>query len=163
MIVEKSTVKSIVDDGVWVETIKSSSCMACSARSGCGQSILSRLLGQKSWIFARIEGGSLELDEFVIGDEVEIAIAENAVLLASLLSYIVPVICLVIGAALAASWGELWAFLAATLGLLIGVIISRCIQIWGLNRDQFEPRVIRKLLPLEPQEVLFSDRPNLQQ
>lgn len=44
MLSETGRVVAIDKDGLWVETLKTSSCAKCSAQSGCGQNLAAKLL-----------------------------------------------------------------------------------------------------------------------
>ena len=94
MLTEQATVIAVDDDGLWVETLKTSSCHACSAKSACGQHILSRYMRDLTHIKARFDaGGNTRI--WKRGDEVNIGIEENALVANAILVYLLPLLCLI--------------------------------------------------------------------
>ena len=71
MIEESGKVVALEGDYVWVETMREAACNACTAKSGCGQSVLEKAaLGKKHRIRA------LSTLKVELGDEVVIGIEE---------------------------------------------------------------------------------------
>ena len=128
------------DDWVWVETMRQSPCGACEAKSGCGTSVFSKVLGQKpTRILARNDAGARR------GDKVLVGINESAYLRGSFLLYGVPLLTAGL-AALAVRWlngpGDGLEILAALIGLAAGFAWTRSIY----NRSsQIEAVVLRRL------------------
>ena len=55
-IIESGRVVAIEESGVWVETIRSSACGSCAARSGCGHRTLAGMLtGDKGLVRASVQ------------------------------------------------------------------------------------------------------------
>lgn len=147
MITEQGTVTEVWEGGARVATIKRSTCGSCAARSGCGQNLLHRVLGLKSDIAVTVpEDLSGRLNK---GSEVEIGIAENAILIASLLTYGLPIIILVAFVALAEHWAPQLSILAAISGLASGYLLSKRLLCRFWLPSQFIP-VVTRLVPSSP-------------
>jgi sigma-E factor negative regulatory protein RseC len=99
MLIETGQVISIEVDALWVKTIRMSSCGACQARAGCGQSLLNRISAPAADIKALLMDGQ-SCNDFRVGDEVEIGIESSAVVIGSLLSYVFPLCFLIVAAVL---------------------------------------------------------------
>lgn len=120
MIEEPGTVVGLDEQFIWIETVRLSSCSACSAQSGCGQAVLGKLIdqqkqGQKNLVrLPRTENTSIE-----IGQSVILGIPEDALIRASFLAYGVPVSALLVGAGVAQAlgWSDLMVAAAAIVSL----------------------------------------------
>lgn len=93
MIEEQAIVVSSEAGIAEVEIVRRSTCGACSARSGCGVSLLDRVLGRRP---QRL----LLVDKLGVGagEEVMIGIPEGALLKAAVAAYVVPLVGLLGGA-----------------------------------------------------------------
>lgn len=138
MITEVGRVVAVEGQAVWVQTIRQSACQSCSARQGCGQRVLASISGGKAnqVLVENTLGARL-------GDEVTLAIAESALLGASLWVYALPLVLLVAGAVVA-QWfvpeSELAAILGAVLGMVTGFTAAK-----AHNRDngqRYAPRLV---------------------
>lgn len=123
MITETGRVVAVESDKVWVQTIRQSTCQSCSARQGCGQRLLAGVSGGKA--------NQVLVDNTLgarLGDEVTLAIAESALLEASLWVYALPLALLVTGT-IVAQWlvpeTESVAIAGAVLGLAAGFVGAR--------------------------------------
>jgi len=101
MLTETGRVVAVQADSLWVETIRSSTCGGCAARSGCGHGLLSRL-GEGRRGLVRVLPGALPLAQCHVDDRVRISIPEEVVLRGSLIVYVLPMICMLGGALLSA-------------------------------------------------------------
>ena len=126
MLTENAKVVAIDDDGLWVETLKQSACGACSAKSGCGQHVLTKYLSEMTCIKARF-GGSPSRRIWKLGDEVEIGVEENAVAVSALLVYLLPLTCLIVFVALAHAMKlpEMFVALCGFSGLFIAAFLLK--------------------------------------
>jgi sigma-E factor negative regulatory protein RseC len=120
MIEEQARIIAVEPGFAWVETQRQSSCGQCNARSGCGTTVLSKVLGNK---MARIRALNPQ-DEFQTGQQVVVGIAEGAFLRGALFVYMVPVLAMLVGASLpllfnVASDGV--AIVGGAIGLLLGL------------------------------------------
>ena len=126
MICENGRVVSIEGDWVWVETLRTSSCVSCSAKAGCGQNLLNSIFsGKRHYVKVALNGFA---EQVKLHDEVEIAIPENGILKGSLLMYIFPLLMLIVGAGAAQELvGENngYSILGAIMGFVSALLIVR--------------------------------------
>jgi len=143
MIEESGRVIAVNGDEVWIETIRASSCSACSARSGCGQGLLTKVNdGTRSHIQLRTD---LQL---AVGDEVILGLPEQAFIRSSFLAYGLPMLMLIAAvliADMAFSLAEPWIILSALLGLAGGFVVVRLISQMSVARADFQPMIIRSI------------------
>jgi sigma-E factor negative regulatory protein RseC len=97
MLTEQGRVVALEADGLWVETVRASTCGKCSAASGCGHGLLNRL-GDGRRNYVRVLPGDQPLSAIAVGDEVRIAVPEEVFLRGSLLVYGLPLLGLLGGA-----------------------------------------------------------------
>lgn len=138
MLTETGRVVALEQDGLWVETIRKSTCGSCAVREGCGHGLLSRMTdGRRGYI--RVLPGEQSLADIRVDDEVVISIPEEVILRGSFIAYIVPLLGMLFGAVSAASWftrgGDLWPLLGATVGLALGLMLVR----WHGARHRHDP------------------------
>lgn len=140
MITERGKVTKVDDQGVWVETIRQSTCGACQARHGCGQRLLNQIgIGAPS-LRAQANPSVTDLTR---GEWVEIGVEEGAVVVGSLLAYGLPVSLLVLGAAFGGD-GTVAAAAGAIGGLLLGVLVSRYLLENHLHAGFFQAKVLSR-------------------
>lgn len=136
MIKELATVTGLRASALEVETVSRSTCASCSARSGCGQSLLARVFGQSTsanrlWIPL----SERLTPEPRVGDRVTLNVREQDLLRATVLLYLVPTVLIVAGAVGAhllsgTDWG---AIAGAVGGGLLGFFLARRrLASWGL-------------------------------
>ncbi|GHD40024.1 positive regulator of sigma(E), RseC/MucC [Marinobacter persicus] len=139
MITETGKVVAIDGGYAWVQTIRTSACQSCSARSGCGQRALASVTGGRA-NRVRVSNSAGAR----VGDDVVLGIDEQALLRASLWVYGVPLLALVVGC-IAGFRGfggsELSAVAGAVVGLAGGFWLVRRWQ--AGNAGAFEPRMLR--------------------
>ena len=126
LLTETGQVIAVDEDGLWVETLKKTTCSACAARHGCGQRLLASASQNMSLIkalFRQDESSGI----WKVGDIVSIGMEETALLRAALYVYLGPLLCLLLfvlaGAGLGLPDGLL--ALLAVAGILIGGLIVR--------------------------------------
>lgn len=148
MMTESGRVVAIDGDSVWVETLRQSSCNACSARSGCGHGILNTAKpgASRALIQARLPdrhdsgnevgrgnnaaGKEKEL-KLSLHDEVDIALPETHFLSGIALLYGVPLL-MALGGAFVGEWmldgspSQATADLSVALGALAGLLSGVC-------------------------------------
>ena len=125
MLTETGTVVAVDDDGLWVQTIRQSTCSRCSARQGCGHRLLNRN-GRKHQLRVLLDGRAASA--YRVDDEVRIAIPEQVVVAGSFVVYIMPLLLILLGAALASQLfggGDWAAFGGAAAGLWLGTVLVR--------------------------------------
>lgn len=124
MIEEHGRVISVEDDTVWVETIRKTTCSSCSAKNGCGQHLAEKYKSSKthSYIRAANESGSVIKEH----DAVVIGIHENALMKASMVVYLLPLLAMLAGLwAGSALGGDPAAVMMALVGLAAGFVPVR--------------------------------------
>ncbi len=116
MISQKATVVAIENDRIWVEAERQSTCGGCQIRQGCGTGLLAKHVGKRFNRIAVPNNKSVQ-----IGQQVTVAIPEDALLQGAFMMYLVPLLAMFAGAGLARwfTWPEplqIAAGLAALLG-----------------------------------------------
>ena len=146
MLTEQGRIIAVDPDGVWVETIQRATCDTCSARSGCGQSLLAN---RASYHFSEIKAFFSEQDRcaWAVGDQVEIGISEGTLVSAALFAYLVPLCFMVFGAYIFSLIGESDYFsgAGALAGLLIGAISTRWHSFKHRSSSRYHAVVIQSL------------------
>lgn len=128
MIEQDAVVLSVTSAIAEVEVQRSSGCGSCSARAGCGVSLLDRVLGRRAQTM-------LVRDELGVhpGEAVIVGMPEGALLQAAVAAYLVPLVGLLGGALL----GELWLggadvrsaipLITGGIGLVFGLAVTRVV------------------------------------
>ena len=76
MLTETGRVVAVDADGVWVETIRQSTCGSCAAQKGCGHGLMNRISdGHRSLI--RALPGRLSAGDCQVDDQVRISMPED--------------------------------------------------------------------------------------
>ena len=88
MITEVARVISVEADCLWVETIQRSTCDACAAQKGCGQSLVVKWGGQASFLRVLLEGR--HQDQFNAGEQVTIGVPEDVISKGAMFVYLLP-------------------------------------------------------------------------
>jgi sigma-E factor negative regulatory protein RseC len=128
MLVERGRVISVDSDGLWVETLQRSACQQCSAQKGCGQSLVARsVMKNMTLIKARFGQQSKRYADKIwrVGDEIDIGIEENALVLGTLIVYLLPLLLLVLGAILGAQYSDAMSAIFSFAGLMLGALFVR--------------------------------------
>jgi sigma-E factor negative regulatory protein RseC len=141
MIEEQARVIAVQNSRVWVEAVKQSACGSCNARSGCGTSVLGKVLGVKS---VRVEVNPDQVVDLQPGEEVAIAIEESDLVQGTLWLYGLPLFLLLLGALLG-TWlaprlsmhPDLLAVLGAGAGLGLALLFLR---------QRLQPRALPRVL-----------------
>ncbi|MEH6550205.1 MAG: SoxR reducing system RseC family protein [Pseudomonadales bacterium] len=120
---------------LWVETSRQTACGSCSAKEGCGNSLMERLFPDREH-FVRVLCDEKALDSVSVGDRVEICVPDGLVLQASLILYFIPLAGLLFGAILGqqAATGDLFSILGAIIGLAFGIGLVR-LHAWKVRND----------------------------
>lgn len=145
MIVESGRVLAIESDYIWVATIQASTCNSCRAQAGCGQGLLAKLGGNETLLRVALKDFPGEL--ISVNDRVTLGIAESAVVKASLLAYILPLVLMLVSVLLAdyffaEYWGELVVVAAAGVGLMIGAVFVRYYGQQPGYQEEYEPQLL---------------------
>lgn len=145
MIEESGRVVAVDGAFAWIETRRKTACGSCSAKAGCGTSVLDKAFGQR---MNRIR--ALNQVEARVGDEVIIGLSESALVRGSFAVYAIPLVGLFAGAGLATALsgaeGEGLAILGGVLGLAAGFIAVRRFSHRIQTDRSYQPVVLRQLI-----------------
>lgn len=123
MIEESGRVVAVEEGAVWVETLRRSTCNACSASAGCGQGLMEKLgVGERRGYVRALT--DLQL---AVGDGVTIGIREDLMLGSALRVYLLPLLGL-FSAAMLAQW------LALAESFVILAALGGFFAVWWLVR-----------------------------
>ena len=157
MIEEQGTVVSLSGALVEVRTERRGACAGCGSQSGCGTSLMDRLLGRRAvTLRARNQAGA------AVGDRVVVGVSEEGLLTAAFAAYLVPILGLATGGTLGqllAQWGaqpgtlsvatdggsDLSALIGAFLGFVLALFWLRRYSAKRVRHPEFEPVVLRRL------------------
>ncbi len=151
MLEEEAVVVATGVGEVWVETLRSSTCSACSAKAGCGTAALAKVLGQRRTRIRVLN--DLELNA---GDRVVLGLAESALMRGSLLLYATPLAGLLTGA-LIGEWmaaqllhtsNEGASILTGIAGLIAALVWVRRRALAMRGDARYQPRVLRRVQSL---------------
>lgn len=161
MICEAGRVVSIESDWVWVETLQTTSCKSCSAKSGCGQGLINSVFSGKRH-YIKVSASSIK-DTVHLHDEVEIAIPENVMLRGSFLMYLLPLAMLIAGAMAGqqfiADKGDVGAIAGAIAGFAIAAVFIRWHSYKNNANPAYQPvlhRIVRSASLSPAQPVIFQ-------
>ncbi len=129
-------------DGLWVETIRRSTCGTCSAQKGCGHGLLNKISeGKRGYI--RVLPGEHPVGHYNIDDQVLISIPEEVILRGSFIAYVLPLLGMLTGALSAANWlpgnEDLLAVCGAVGGLVLGYGLVRWHGVRHRRDPDFQP------------------------
>jgi len=117
MIEEQGLVIAIEADVVVVQTQRASTCGSCSAKKGCGTSVLAEGLGKG------VTNIRIVTDQDVkVGDRVTLAINESALLKGSLFIYLLPLAAMILAALLGEYCANLLSINTELLSAIFGVV-----------------------------------------
>ncbi len=142
MIHEQAVIVRVGNDGsIKARVDRQGACDACKLKSGCGQKLLHEK-SSKSCIEFDLEN-TLQAQ---VGDVVEVGIEEHALIRASLLMYLLPLVMMIVGATLGEAWfqsdAESPTILGAFLGLGSGFWLVRYIG-QRMKRSDYHPSTLR--------------------
>jgi sigma-E factor negative regulatory protein RseC len=89
-IVEVGRVVALETGAVWVETIRSSACGSCAARSGCGHRTLAGVLTSDKGLVRARDSHALKAEDCSVNDRVEISIPRSILSAGALTLYGLP-------------------------------------------------------------------------
>ena len=143
MIEEQGRIIAAKGNDVWIETIRQSTCGACSARAGCGQSLLAKVAsGKRNHI--RI---STDID-VAVNDQVLLGIPEHALIKSSVLAYGLPLISFILFVVVAdklLEFGELGTILFGFSGLGAGFLLTWVYGVFAKGYADCQPVILKKL------------------
>jgi len=153
MIEQSGKVVALEREYAWVQTLQQSACASCAANKGCGVAVLERMSSGR--IRQSLVRNSLETR---VGDRVIIGIPEDAMLKASILVYLLPLIMMIVfavGASMFSDQNELITIVAGFVGLFSGFGLVKILALKGTSARAFEPVMLRLDHDCESQN--FSD------
>jgi sigma-E factor negative regulatory protein RseC len=137
MIFETATVVAVEPEAVWVEAVQKSACESCTARAGCGTSVLSKLTGKTTRIrVLKVLGYQHEPQ---VGEDVTIAIPADVVVTASLLVYLLPLVLSIVGLWLLGAESEINGIIGAITGLVAGGTLVSLFSRRIRNNPRYNP------------------------
>ena len=146
MIEETATVVAVEGEYALLQTQRQSACQSCSVKAGCGTSVVSQVVGQRS--------SQLKVENTLdvkVGDELVIGLLENSLVKGSLLIYALPILLMLSAGLLGDYLAQNYHYNRDLLGAgfaLTGLILSLPLVRWGINRtalkQQMQPHMIRK-------------------
>jgi sigma-E factor negative regulatory protein RseC len=156
MLTETGRVVAVDTDGLWVETIRQSTCGVCAAQKACGHGLINRMTdGKRSYI--RVLPGEQAPAECSVDDQVRISIPEEIILRGSFVAYLLPLICMLGGALLAVGFlpgsEDGAAALGAITGLLIGFAAVRWHAVSHRQDPDYQPVLVEVLRPSPTESV----------
>ncbi|MDG2047675.1 MAG: SoxR reducing system RseC family protein [Halioglobus sp.] len=146
MLTETGRVVGIEGDGIWVETVRRSTCGTCSAQKGCGHGLLNRISeGRRGYV--RALPGEQSVDDYNINDQVVISIPEEVILRGSFIAYILPIFFMLAGAIGGSHFligqQDLLAVAGAAGGLALGFTVVRRHGLQHRQDPAFQPTLLR--------------------
>jgi sigma-E factor negative regulatory protein RseC len=146
MIEESALVVDCEQDFAIVETQVKAACGSCNSASGCSTSVLSGLFKRRHNRL-RVRNSI----RAVPGQRVVIGLQERALVSASLMAYLMPLLFLILGAiaaqqaALHWSWSatELWSIAGGLLGLIIGLALLRRFSLRSRRDPNYQAVILR--------------------
>lgn len=153
MIEQNARVVAVADGSALVEVPRQSGCSSCAHGGSCGTSVVAKLFGSGNAVRLRVR------DRLGVapGDEVVIGIRSPALVRASLIAYLLPLLALIgsSGAADAAGLGDVGAAAAGITGLAAGLWLTGLITGGTGVRATFRPVLLRQAevgmrVPCEP-------------
>ena len=122
MIEQKAKVVAVDDKTIWLDAQRQSTCSGCAAKQGCGTGILEKHVGKR---FSRI---AIDKQDAVnIGQHMQLAIPEEALLQGAFMMYLVPLLSMFVFAMLASAVGAntLMETMAGITGLFAGLFVVK--------------------------------------
>jgi sigma-E factor negative regulatory protein RseC len=145
MIEEHALVVGVEQDVALLEVVRRSACGLCGKTRGCGISLFGRLFGHKNNVFK-----AENTIHAKPGDNVVVAIEEQAVLMSAMVIYGVPLGALLLGAILGntlsdgtASQADMYAFAGAVAGLLLGLGWVKGYATARVISHRYQPTILR--------------------
>jgi len=139
---EQAIVVDVSNQKVSVETDNQSSCGHCSAKSGCGTSLLGAFFSRNR------EPLQLKTDiSLSIGDKVILGIDDSALVMGSVIIYAIPLVMMLMLPMVASyfSASELVSILCGAIGLVAGLIYVKYFSAIANNSERYRPVILRRI------------------
>lgn len=140
-IIETGRVVALEGGAAWVETIRSSACGSCAARSGCGHRTLAGVLTSDKGLVRARESDSLKATECSVNDRVEISIPRSTLSVGALMLYGLPLVSGITLALMVGAGSDARAaagFFAGLLGAFAGLRWMSSQSLFGAVEPQLE-------------------------
>ena len=140
---EEAVVNEVDNDFVYLST-NNSSCKSCSSQSGCSSfSFFSNTPSRSLKVL-----NSLSLEK---GDRVMVELKTDKLVLGTLLVYILPLVSLLFFSILGKLFlGEGFSILLGIAGFFLSLFITKSIMSNKGLSDQFEPKLLKKIIIINP-------------
>jgi len=148
---ETGTVVAIDADGLWVETLKQSSCAKCSAKYGCGKGLEQKLSpkSQMTFIKAYFDTDKAS-DSWCEGDIAVLAVHEHALVLGALIAYGTPLLGMlfgaIVGSAVTSDGSDFFSVVGAVVGILMGGLLVKLHSYLTRGDHFYRAQVVGKAL-----------------
>jgi len=119
LIEEQAIVISCDGEIAQIEALRRSACGSCSAKSGCGTSILDRVLGRRPMRLSVANRIGAR-----VGERVIIGVPESGLLRAAVSAYLLPLLALIAGAIGGKQLGYATGFIGAESASLVGAVLG---------------------------------------
>ena len=148
MMIESGGVVAVENDGLWVETIRKSTCGACAVQKGCGHGIINSMTdGSRNYL--RVLPGDHSLSDCAVNDHVRFAVPEEVILRGSLVVYVLPLLCMLAGALLAVAAVPGSQDLPAAAGAVAGFALGIGLVRWHARRHRDDASLQPTLLEIQ--------------
>ena len=143
MIEETALVLEIRDQQALLQTQRKNACQSCSVKSGCGTSTLAKVVGNRSSQF--IVDNTLDVHA---GDQVVVAIDENALVQGSLLIYLLPLLSMLAAGIFAELFFsiELDTIVFSMVGFALSLFIVHYILPRSALKKSIQPHLLRRVI-----------------
>ncbi|EAQ66559.1 positive regulator for alginate biosynthesis MucC [Marinomonas sp. MED121] len=139
MVEESGIVLSVSEGFAEVETVRTSSCTACQAKSACGHHAIAKVSSSNRMRMMVQDSFASE-----VGQEVVVGIPEDTLLKASIWMYFVPLVGLILGAVIPSVFDAHSSVSAvgSILGLGAGLYFARQASLKHVNDPDFQPKIL---------------------
>lgn len=150
MLTEVGRVIAVERDGLWVETIRSSTCGSCGARKACGHGLANQVRdGERGLV--RVLPGDADVGDCAVDDQVVISLPEEIILRGSFIAYVLPLAGMLVGALAALEFlpgnPDVLSALGAIAGLAAGFAVVRLHSSAHRDDPKYQPVLVQNLGP----------------
>ncbi|WP_409523726.1 SoxR reducing system RseC family protein [Nitrincola sp. MINF-07-Sa-05] len=142
MLEEAALVTRVKGAGISVKTVRKSACDSCQSEAGCGQKRITQLLIREATDMSIDNPDGVEVE---VGNQVLIGLNEGALVRASLILYLLPLVTMILAVLVSSQLveHELLQVLAAVVGLLAGFLCGRILSARLLSTGDYRPVLLR--------------------
>jgi sigma-E factor negative regulatory protein RseC len=144
MLKEQARIVAIDNEAIWVETIELSTCGSCSAKKGCGQSLLASMGAKPTYLRVLLPAG--DTNDYLLDQSITIGLPENIVVNTSLLLYLLPLCLMLATSGFAHSYfaSESLTIAMAVVGLFLGGMGIRFYSYKYQYDSRFQPVIVNR-------------------